>query len=121
MVNIDKTIISLFEEQGINLIQFEPEIDVELPCVTYQEYSNDTFRRTETDEYAKIRYSFTVTVIKNSEDLYSLIDIIDNIMYELNFTRLSLSPIIKERGVEHRTIMYGAIVSNERIYDYNSR
>ena len=122
MINIDKMLVSLFEEKGINLIQFEPEMDAILPCITYQEVNNINFRKTETSEYCKIRYSFTVTVIKNSEDLYSLVTIVDDIMSDLGFSRLSTSPIIKEFGVDQRTIDYGAIISdNGRIYDYNSR
>ena len=122
MVNIDKMLVSLFEEKGINLIQFEPEMDAILPCITYQEVNNINFRKTETSEYCKIRYSFTVTVLKNSEDLYSLVTIVDDIMSDLGFNRLSTSPIIKEFGVDQRTIDYGAIISNNgRIYDYNSR
>ena len=54
MVNIDKTIISLFEEQGINLIQFEPEMDAILPCITYQEVNNINFRKTFIEEYANL-------------------------------------------------------------------
>ena len=122
MINIDKMLVSLFEDKGINLIQFAPEMDAILPCITYQEVNNINFRKTETIEYCKIRYSFTVTVIKNSEDLYSLVTIVDDIMSDLGFIRLSTSPIIKEFGVDQRTIDYGAIISNnDRIYDYNSR
>lgn len=124
MINIDKDIVQLFENNGLNLLMFTPNMEVILPSIVYEEISNTTIHRDKSTglEYSKIRYDFTITTLEeNSNDIYEISDLIDDIMHSIGFRKLDASRIDSHNEVCDRELSYGAVIcSDGYVYDYSS-
>lgn len=118
MIDVRKHIVDLIlHATGLYCYYIYPPQEAELPCIAYNEVTNDDHIIALNNEYANIAYTFTIYA-NNPLEIFVAAEQIDEAMRYDGFIKDYTSPDMYADGAYYKTYRFKAII-NDRDERYN--